>query len=738
LPDIQFTVDSALLRELGERLVGRPHIALAELIKNSYDADATRVSITFTSDCIIVADNGHGMDFEEFKSFWMRVGSPHKVAAARSRKFGRPLTGSKGIGRLSVQFLAKRLELKTVPERDPERQLSASVDWREAVSAGDLTQARARYEEGAPSSEFRDGLRTGTILLLWDLNQDWDAQDFEALAREIWTLQPPFKRSASDTADPHTFNVELIGPNRSIIEKFYEQMEAYLEVWHARLIGELDATPRASEVGDKTPSQNQQASRVLRLSLEFADRTRTKHLFHVPPGRLHELKFEIRIFHLKYRQPHGLKVEDVRNYLNRFGGVHVYDAGFHLPYYGAESDWLRIEIDHSHRLSRSDLLPDELQVSEGMNYLPTNSRIFGVVNVDTAKELRLTREEGGDERKALMIQITRDRLADNESYRELTSLVRTAVDFYAMQEARRAFKEAEAKRDTVPITERVARVEQVLELHRSEIPAQVYRELGEGVRAAGLAVQTEAEAIARQAGLLGALATAGISAIAYEHEAAKQLALLEDLADRLAGAAKGATTAHEDFGRIAEDLRIWIAGARRTRDLFSPLLNEEDRTTVARLKARSVIEQLASQMAILMRGVPIDTTDIESDLRLPAGRLAEWSAIFQNVLLNAANAMLDAKEKLVRVRSLTRGASSAILVEDTGSGVDLKSADQLFEPFVRRQKVSKERRRLGLGGTGLGLTIVRLVANYLGCEVSFVQPSPPFNTAFQLRWKEAS
>ncbi|MEI6128403.1 MAG: hypothetical protein WCQ99_17805, partial [Pseudomonadota bacterium] len=36
-----FSVDSMLLRELGERLVGRPHIALAELVKNSYDADAT-------------------------------------------------------------------------------------------------------------------------------------------------------------------------------------------------------------------------------------------------------------------------------------------------------------------------------------------------------------------------------------------------------------------------------------------------------------------------------------------------------------------------------------------------------------------------------------------------------------------------------------------------------------------------------------------------------------------------
>ena len=47
---INFTVDSELLRELGERLVGRQYIALAELVKNSYDADASRVEIRIQDD----------------------------------------------------------------------------------------------------------------------------------------------------------------------------------------------------------------------------------------------------------------------------------------------------------------------------------------------------------------------------------------------------------------------------------------------------------------------------------------------------------------------------------------------------------------------------------------------------------------------------------------------------------------------------------------------------------------
>ena len=50
MPKIKFTVDAALLAELGERLVGKPYIALAELVKNSYDADAASVTIEFNPD----------------------------------------------------------------------------------------------------------------------------------------------------------------------------------------------------------------------------------------------------------------------------------------------------------------------------------------------------------------------------------------------------------------------------------------------------------------------------------------------------------------------------------------------------------------------------------------------------------------------------------------------------------------------------------------------------------------
>ncbi len=153
---IRFTVDAALLVELGERLVGKPHIALAELVKNSYDADATKVTIRFGPDRIEIIDNGHGMDKKEFTDFWMRIGSPHKQKLRKSRKFSRSMTGSKGVGRLAVQFLAQELEMHTVSDKRPNLELGAYVDWNTAIKARELTQAEALFEETTPSTAFSE------------------------------------------------------------------------------------------------------------------------------------------------------------------------------------------------------------------------------------------------------------------------------------------------------------------------------------------------------------------------------------------------------------------------------------------------------------------------------------------------------------------------------------------------------------------------------------------------------
>jgi signal transduction histidine kinase len=749
---LPFSVDSMLLRELGERMVGQAHIALAELIKNSYDADATLVDVVFGEDSIVVRDNGHGMTHDEFRDLWMRIGSPHKEREQHSRKLERPLTGSKGVGRLAAQFLGREIELRTVSAEAPIEETVAEIDWDEAVEAGELTQAEAQVVVRQPVTSLPGASPHGTWIRVDRLKQDWGAGELDEVARALWPLQPPFGRALADDEDDENdkstpngsapgdllqefleeldledeqspvdrsstgFRIRLRTRDRYATRRFEQQMRRVLDLWSARITGTLEVPRRRGLVDGR-----------LIVDVEFADGEHRRYEEEVKRQRLHGLRFEIRVYSLHHRQRYQIKVEEARDYLRDNGGVHIYDAGFHLPYYGANTDWLWLERDHANRLSRSELLPEELNVARGLNALPTNRRVYGVVDIDTARERRMA-QDGKRTRDALTIQVTRDRLADNRGFRDLRRFVRTALDFYAIQETQRNQASlASVGHEPTPVKAR--RVSEVLEHHREEIPESVYRDLDKEITGVLASIRTEAERQAAQAGLLGSLATAGITAIAFEHEFNRQLSALDALARRLTRAKTMA-----EARKLAEQVQQTVASARASRRLFSHLLDEGDRGERHALRARAVLDATRDQLQHFMRGIQVDHEGVPDDFRLPPGTMAEWGSLLQNVYVNAINAMLDSEIRRIAAVAEADQRTRRLLVQDTGSGVDLEHAERMFEPFERRQQLSEERRRLGLGGTGLGLTIVRMLATNLGCTVRFIEPSPDFNTAFELAW----
>src|SRR2546428_829863 len=111
-----FTVDSALLGELGEKLVSTVHVALAELVKNGYDADAKLITVQILpvdgkAPRVIITDDGTGMTLEQVRQYWMKIGTVNKVADPQTLLYGRLKTGSKGIGRFACRRLGLKLRL---------------------------------------------------------------------------------------------------------------------------------------------------------------------------------------------------------------------------------------------------------------------------------------------------------------------------------------------------------------------------------------------------------------------------------------------------------------------------------------------------------------------------------------------------------------------------------------------------------------------------------------------------
>lgn len=106
-----FSVNATIIRRLGRELMAAQETALAELVKNSYDADGTLVKVTFSATDapgarLVVEDDGNGMTPDQVRDGFLRIASDLKEREPRSARFQRRLAGQKGIGRFAVERLA--------------------------------------------------------------------------------------------------------------------------------------------------------------------------------------------------------------------------------------------------------------------------------------------------------------------------------------------------------------------------------------------------------------------------------------------------------------------------------------------------------------------------------------------------------------------------------------------------------------------------------------------------------
>ena len=141
--NIRFSVDAGVIDRLGNELVARQETAVSELIKNSFDADATDVKLTFINSSIvggtlIIEDNGVGMSIEQLINGFMRISSTDKVRNPYSELYHRKRAGQKGIGRFAVQRLGRKLTIIT-KTHNLEEVSCLTIDWDNYVGDKNLT-----------------------------------------------------------------------------------------------------------------------------------------------------------------------------------------------------------------------------------------------------------------------------------------------------------------------------------------------------------------------------------------------------------------------------------------------------------------------------------------------------------------------------------------------------------------------------------------------------------------------
>lgn len=111
---IPFNVDAYTARLIGRENVSKLEGAVVELVKNTYDADATYCILYYDekTDVLYLADNGSGMTEDIIKNHWMTIGRSSKKENFVSQK-GRIQTGEKGIGRFALDRIADSCQMLT-------------------------------------------------------------------------------------------------------------------------------------------------------------------------------------------------------------------------------------------------------------------------------------------------------------------------------------------------------------------------------------------------------------------------------------------------------------------------------------------------------------------------------------------------------------------------------------------------------------------------------------------------
>ncbi|NTW70454.1 MAG: ATP-binding protein [Chlorobiaceae bacterium] len=209
---LPFRPRARLLQLLGDQLIGTPRLAIFELVKNAYDADAETVIVTLrglNSDnpVIIVEDDGDGMTLSIIRDIWLVPAHDHRElqrkALNRTRLHRLPL-GEKGVGRFAVHKLGDRIELVTRAKGQPE--CVVHIDWSALIEKQFLSDAEVSVQTREPT--VFTGSKTGTILTISNLREkQWTRGEIRRLHRQITSIASPFSNRSDQ------FKTELKVPD---------------------------------------------------------------------------------------------------------------------------------------------------------------------------------------------------------------------------------------------------------------------------------------------------------------------------------------------------------------------------------------------------------------------------------------------------------------------------------------------------------------------------------------------
>ncbi|EAY29200.1 sensor histidine kinase [Microscilla marina] len=764
---IPFNVSARAARLIGRENVAKAEGALIELIKNTYDADATIcvVYINTNSDKITIIDNGEGMTDDVIKSKWMTIGTDHKQYDFKSKE-GRVRTGAKGIGRFALDRLGATCEMLTKIQKDVG--FIWTVDWSnfevKGITIGDVKATLDSDKQMCLKSEVKKRLELFDLKHLWDewggnhgtiieikgLRDVWGDDVMENLFTSLELLIPPKEQSP--------FKVHLL---------YNEEIDKFGEV-KATICDDYDYKLYAAVNEDKSVEVN-----IYRNELKFSELFEwnffDSELTTVPQFRLEGFEqgkvtintsvekllpgfkevddddlinqigaFDFSFYFMKrgggsderINSPYPYKPFNLRDrkiWLEKFGGIKLYRDNFRVRPYGEVGsnafDWLGLG-------SRASSSPTVTRPG----YKVRPNQVYGVLNISRIGNINFQDKS------------SREGLQENDIFSVFKQLVLGIIDVFEKDRNKvmTTLKKINDQRKKTESTKSEAN--KIIEsIERGDIRDMSDEEQKTLVSAYKIQI-AEGEDFKEEQKLLRVLATTGLIITSFTHELkslsrrigsrtknlqkvldelldSEQLNLLPDYTNPL--------VMLSDMGAEDEKLKQWLDFS-----LASIQKNKRNRKKINLVDYIKRFEKMwqtfldVRQIKFKVVKSGFDVVDVSF-----RGHEIDLDGIFNNLIANSIEALKrkgGAKERKINIQFDL--LNDSVIYEDSGPGLsnDIENPKQIFEPFFTTKRNKKGEQV----GTGLGMWIVKNILDEYDGKIVFLDVKTCFKIKIILPYQK--
>lgn len=705
-----------LLTMLGEQLIKNERIALIELIKNAYDADASWVKISFNGfgtdfkitekSKIIIEDSGHGMNAELIEKHWLNPATPEKKIRKKKKpltKSGRVIQGEKGIGRFAILKLGRKINIITRSEGEntehiinydfsiyDDEFLTENGKDKELFIDDLSVSLETRRPKMITNSQVSLGMRKfkrqpyGTYIEISDIKGSWSIEKIESIYRDVARLESIFLESttmARKAKSKKEFTVAIYKDNQhqNYHERYLDDLKLLLENRSVISIkdGYFDDKKEEFRFSIITPGSDQLTPKVLKLrDPKLAGSQVSRKYFGNAGKLLDKRKIECGPFHFGFfvfdfsaKAPMKYQLDPVDKKILRDHRIYLYrDQVRVYPYGEPDDDWLRIDAYRG-------------TISAG--HFLSNDQVVGYVNItqknnpklkDKTNREGLIEEGNATEDFITLLQVLLAYIRQKPYARYRNDLQDKKVhDIFRTEQVQKEFNELkEAVKENRKASNLVARAEKEYKSERRYLIQRA--ETTEELAGVGLSVETASHDIMA---IMGKAMTS-IDTLIKE-------ALHEDLDQN-------------ELQKELQSLRGMMSFIEsQLKDI--QLLFKSSKQRRRGIKIKEMIEKVEHIYRRLLKKESIDFSIKKIGSPLVA---KTTDAVLLQLLLNLIdNAVYwhqqtSAKDK--RIEVLLDGNKGQMIFSDNGPGVDKEDVPYIFEPFYSGK---------GEDGRGLGLYIAR-------------------------------